>query len=314
MSVRILRALMQLFAILARVDESEESLSAVKFESKEGRLLVEDYLRSELNTYLVDFYLRIFDNDLQTLHQSTFKKDGKRKRTSVNSVKILRICSQINKELTQPQKVLVLIRIIEFVNVNRNRSKQELDFLDTVADSFNIDKETYHRLTSFIENDISTHADDPAILYVSNQLLEFSESKSLILNNLDKEIRILRISSINSLFFRYLGADQLLLNGQVIPNQRLQVFSNSASLKTSKSNQLYYSDVISYFLDNHAAQKIEFKVSNVSYRFPNGNVGLHLLDFHTESGKLIGIMGGSGSGKSSLINVLNGNSKPTLAQ
>ncbi|MFA7272987.1 MAG: ATP-binding cassette domain-containing protein [Crocinitomicaceae bacterium] len=314
MSERILRALMQLFAILARVDESEESLSAVKFESKEGRLLVEDYLRSELNTYLVDFYLRIFDNDLQTLHQSTFKKDGKRKRTSVNSVKILRICSQINKELTQSQKVLVLIRIIEFVYVNRNRSKQELDFLDTVADSFNIDKETYDRLTSFIENDLHVHADDANILYVTNHLLDFSESKSLALSNLDAEIRILRISSINSLIFKYLGSDQLLLNGQVIPNQRVQVFSNGASLKTAKSNQLYYSDVISYFLNNQAAQKIEFNASNLSYRFPNDNMGLHLLDFHTESGKLIGIMGGSGSGKSTLINILNGNIKPTTGE
>lgn len=312
MSERILLALMQLFAILARVDESEETLNNYRFESTDGRLLVEDYLKSELNTSLVEFYLKVFDQDLQNLHQSTFKKDGKRKRTSVNSVKILRICSQINKELTQKQKILVLIRLIEFVFVNENYSKQESDFIETVAESFNIDKELFEQILSFIQNEEQTSIDDNKILLISGKSLELVKSKFILLPNLDSEIRILKLTDSNSLFFKYLGNDQLFLNGQIIANKRIQIFSTGSSLKTTKSNQLYYSDVITHFLSDQSEHKFEFSVNSLSYVFPNGTKGLHEFSFQTQSGNLIGIMGGSGSGKSTLLNILNGTIKPSL--
>jgi|TARA_R110000737_G_scaffold161270_1_gene189152 ABC-type multidrug transport system ATPase subunit len=311
MSERILRALMQLFAILARVDESEETLNKIKFESTTGRQLVEDYLQTELSTSLVEHYLQIFDNDLQTLHQSTFKKDGKSKRTSVNSVKILRICSQINKELTQKQKVLVLIRVMEFVLLNQSHSKQEIDFVETVADSFNIEKTDYERIMLFIENSIETHIDDGKTLFITGKPIFLKRSKNILLPNLDAEIRILKIDESNNLYFRYLGNDQLFLNGQIISNKRIQTFSTGSSLKTSKSNQLYYSDIISQFLNNRAENELDFSVNKLSYIFPNRSYGLHELSFQSQDGKLIGIMGGSGSGKSTLLNILNGKIKPT---
>jgi ABC transport system ATP-binding/permease protein len=311
MSEGILRALMQLFAILARVDVSEQASDSLKLENSARRLLVKDYLKSELNTSLIEYYLEIFDNYLKILHQASFKKDGQRKRTSGNSVKILKICSEINKELTQKQKILVLIRVIEFVKVDNNYSKQEMDFIVTVSESFNIEDEVFKRIMSLIESDINTHVENSKTLFVTAKPIQLQISKNSILPNLDSEIRIIKLDGNNSLYFRYLGRDQLFLNGQVVPNKRVQSFSSGSSLKTSKSNQLYYSDVLSHFLSDQAENDFEFSVRNVSYRFPNQTFGLHELSCKTQSGKLIGIMGGSGSGKSTLLNILNGNLKPT---
>jgi len=310
MSERILRVLMQLFAILAKDDELEDELGDSETKNTPGRLLVEDYLRSELSTSLIDFYLNIFDKDLQTLHQSALKKDGKRKRTSVNSVKVLRICAQINKELTQKQKILVLIRVIEYILLNQNNSKQDFDFVETIAESFNVKFQLYERIRAFIQNDISVCVDDNQTLYISSKPMSFEFAKSIVLDNLDSEIRILRLDSSKNLYFRYLGNKQLFLNGQVVSNKRVQILSTGSSLKTDKSNQLYYSDVIAKFLSDDVEQKLEFSVKQLSYRFSNDKIGLHEISFNTESGKLIGIMGGSGSGKSTLINLLNGNIKP----
>ena len=53
------------------------------------------------------------------------KKMENAKRTSVNSVKVLRICTQINEELTQRQKVIVLIKILEFIFADKEFSEQE---------------------------------------------------------------------------------------------------------------------------------------------------------------------------------------------
>ena len=106
MSERILRALMQMFSIIAKIDGI----------SNTGRLIVESFLNQQLNKEQVEKYLEIFDHFLEIQHASTKKKDGTAKRTSLNSVKVLRICTQINKELEQVQKIIVLIRLLEFIN------------------------------------------------------------------------------------------------------------------------------------------------------------------------------------------------------
>ena len=113
MSERILKALMQLFAIIAKVEINEETN---EINSDAGsRKIVSLFLKQELNQERVKEYLQLFDEFLETHQGKSKKKDGKRKRTSVNSVKILRICTQINEELKQRQKVIVLIRILEFI-------------------------------------------------------------------------------------------------------------------------------------------------------------------------------------------------------
>ena len=91
MSEKILKALMQLFAIIAR-PESNRS---------DRRSVVESFLKRELNQELVDEYLRIFDHYYK-LHQEKQKVKEKRvRRISSSSVRVLKICTEINEELTQ---------------------------------------------------------------------------------------------------------------------------------------------------------------------------------------------------------------------
>ena len=63
MSERILKALMQMFAIIARVDGINDN----------GRLIVQSFLKQQLNQELVDQYLAIFDDFLEAHHQVTKK-------------------------------------------------------------------------------------------------------------------------------------------------------------------------------------------------------------------------------------------------
>src|ERR1035437_10538424 len=94
MSERILKALMQMFAIIAKVDSI----------SNTGRLIVQSFLKQQLNQEMVDQYLKLFDQYLEEYHKVSQRKEGAAKRTSLGSVKILKICTQINKELEDRQK------------------------------------------------------------------------------------------------------------------------------------------------------------------------------------------------------------------
>src|SRR5690554_2170578 len=106
MSERILRALMQLFAIIARVDEVNDLEDIDIITSSRGRKIVKLFLGQELNKSLVEEYLQEFDTYLNIHHGVKRRKDGVKKRTSVNSVKILRICSEINQELHKDKRSL----------------------------------------------------------------------------------------------------------------------------------------------------------------------------------------------------------------
>jgi len=262
MSERILRALMQLFAIIAQVDDLGDNEEIQQIKSSKGKSIIDSFLRAELNALLVQKYLDLFDEYLNALHLKQQRKDGQKKRTSLNSVKVLRICSQINEELTQKQKIIVLIRIIEFIQSNEAVTEQEIEFVNTVAESFNIAKEEYDLITDFVLSSNVHTILSPDILYV--QAIPNESVKTIQLRGLDDDIRILQVRSINTLFFKYFGKDELSINGQFVSNDRTHIFTHGSTFKTQKTKHIYYSDVINKFIDLGNKERITFKVDAIS--------------------------------------------------
>ncbi|MBU2020049.1 MAG: ATP-binding cassette domain-containing protein [Bacteroidetes bacterium] len=310
MSEKILKALMQLFAILAKVDFTDKN-HEIHIPQIVGKDVVESILRNELSTTSVDFYLDYYIEQVRTLHKPSSKKHGLEKRTSVNSVKILRVCSQINKELTQNQKLIVLVRVLEYIRTNGDITNQELDFTNTVAETFNVSLSILENLKKFIlQNDIE-ELDEEVFLHVQNRPITLKRAKSIQLNNLDERMVFFRIASENLLFVRYFGKEELVFNGQGTNPSRIIPFSTGCALRTIKSSTLYYSDVFAGFIQDQISQKISFEVKDLKYQFEGGRKGIHHLNLSAESGNLFGIMGGSGTGKSTLLNILNGTITPT---
>ena len=316
MSEKILRALMQLFAIIAKVeiipsqDLVNEEENILRINSIKDSAVVESFLKSELNSLYVKKYLDLFEEFIQTHHGLKSKKDGVKKRASVNSVKVLRICAQINEELAQRQKFIVLIRLFEFINSFEVIEEQEIVFVKTVSEMFNISIEEFELLKSFADNSISEIIDNSDLLYISNINHPLDHSKRMKLDGLDQDIRVLKIQSINTFFYRYFGQDELIMNGQIVSN-KVHVLNQGSTIKTQKSTAVYYSDISSKFLNDELTEKITFKVKDLEYIFKGGKKGIQPLNLIEESGKLFGIMGGSGAGKSTLLNILNGNLHPS---
>lgn len=302
MSERILRALMQMFAIIAKVDGINNT----------GRQIVQSFLKGQLNLEQVETYLKIFDEYLESHQNTSKKKEGAAKRTSLNSVKILKICTQINQELEQPQKVIVLIRLLEFIHSSNEISEQENEFVLTVADTFNIPMEEFNVLTSFIVDGIDAVPNNPNILVINNNENGIqSLSKHIYCETLPQDVRVIQIESVSMYALRIYGNYELQLNGQGISKERVHIFTPGSSIRSSKIKPIYYSDVIGRFLSDESQARITFEVKNLEYKFKGGKLGLRDININEESGKLIGIMGGSGAGKSTLLNVLNSMETPS---
>ncbi|PBQ30723.1 ABC transporter [Sphingobacteriaceae bacterium] len=302
MSERILRALMQMFAIIAKVDGINNT----------GRQIVQSFLKQQLNLEQVETYLKIFDEYLESHQNASKRKEGAAKRTSLNSVKVLKICTQINQELEQPQKVIVLIRLLEFIYSSNEISEQEYEFVLTVADTFNIPMNEFQMLKAFIEDSAESIPDSPNILVINDKPNGYqNQSRHVYCEPMHEDVRIVQIESVSMYALRIYGKIELQLNGQGISRERVHIFTPGSSIRSSKIKPIYYSDVIGRFLSDESRPRITFEVTNLEYKFKGGKLGLRDINISEESGKLIGIMGGSGAGKSTLLNVLNSMETPS---
>ena len=302
MSEQILRALMQLFAIIAKVDGVTNT----------GRNIVQLFLKQQLNQELVDQYLTVFDDFLESHHQVAKKKDGTAKRTSLNSVKVLKICTEINKELEQNQKIVVLIRLLEFIHSSNDISEQENEFVTTVAETFNIPTEEFNNLKYFVEGK-QPSIDARELLVINNNEQNRNNFKHIYCEqfNTDVEVWVISIPSVGMYSLKLVGNQELVLNGQSITPDKIYILTPGSSLRSTKVKPIYYSDIISKFLADKSSTVVSFQAVDLEYKFPGGKLGLRGININEESGKLIGIMGGSGAGKSTLLNVLNSNEIPS---
>ncbi len=306
MSENILKALMQLFAIIARVDAQHDN------SEDEGRKIVRLFLKQQLSQKLVNGYLKLFD-DFVDQYQPKGSQQKVRKKTSLASVKVLRICTAINAELTQKQKFVVLLRLLEFVHSHDNVSEQELEFLSTVAETFNVAKTEYEQIQKLITRDNLDAVDEPGFLMMwQKERPDLSQCLQAPCEGLEDPVVVLRIESLNLFFVSYRGEMPLMLNGQHMMPSFIHVLNSGSSIRSPKlHHSIYYTDILSAYLSGADFEQVKLCAHELTYHFPFGNQGLQPLNFCEETGKLVGIMGGSGSGKSTLLNILNGNLKPS---
>jgi ABC-type multidrug transport system ATPase subunit len=304
MSEKILKALMQLFALIGSSNsENNRDITTVEF-----------FLKQQLNKELVEDYLKIYQDYFNSFET---KEVGEklRKRTAVSSVKVIKICREINSELNQKQKLLALLRLIEITNVDGKLNESEADFLLAVSSEFNIPENEYANCLSFVLNNEENSPIEPSeLLIITNLANNHPVEHAHFVETNDEKINVLRLRSIGMFIIKYKGESEVFLNGQLLEGKRIHIFSQGASLRSKNFKPLYYSEIVGHFISDNQSQDLSFEVKNINYRFKNRKKGLRGISFAEEGGKMVAIMGGSGAGKSTLLNVLNGNNKPSDGQ
>lgn len=293
---------MQLFAIIARPDS----------DANDRKSVVAVFLNRLLNKELSEQYLVVFE-EFYDMHQAKNSRSEKKRQTiSSSSVKVLKICSEINEELTQKQKYIVLVQLLEFIKSEDCITEQELEFVSTVADAFNIPNDEFIKLRDFIVNKYEDIPYSSNILIINNDKINaIPEVKHIYAEGLSGSIKVFNIQSVSILMFRLKGVGELNLNGQLVLEDKVNFLSIGSAIRNNKIKPIYYSVILSTYNVDKSKACIVFETKNVVYRFKGGKIGLHTMNFREESGNLVGIMGASGAGKSTLLNVLNGSYRPT---
>lgn len=313
MSDKILRALMKLFAIIARVDYiSGENVEQQRVDSLAGKKTIKNLLKSELNSENINKYLDFFDQELNAVYDKRYFKKGEEKMISSYAVKVLKICGELNNELTLRQKIIILLRLMEFLEVENRKSDNELDFIDLVAKEFKIKDDEFKRISSLIFNDFDENSfvTDEYNLYFVPKRVTVKEDNLITINSLDFPIRIIQLPSVGLYFYRYFGQEELLQNDREIPS-KINIFYEGSWIGTTKISKIYLTGVIKKMNRITSSESIEFRADDITYSFKNNATGINQLCFASNGGAFISIMGGSGTGKSTLLKLFSGELKPT---
>jgi ABC-type multidrug transport system ATPase subunit len=306
MNEPVLRALMQLFALISDIGNINEI-------SAREKDVVKSFLSRHLNNELVEKYFRIFDEflDLFINKEAITEREGDYEIPALKAMRIKRICEGINKELRQKQKIYIVIQLIDFISYGKEITENELDFLMTVALALHVPENEYRNIKSFIIDPVSKiHEKEKLLLINNNPNCKFRKIKHIYNPNISGELIFLNITSTKAFILRYTGDRSFYLNGQHIFPRQSYLFESGSTIKGHGLNTLYYSEVFGYFNDSKSEAKISLSANNVTYRFADSENGIQNFNFYEESGQLIGILGVSGTGKSTLLNLLNGNLKP----
>jgi ABC-type multidrug transport system ATPase subunit len=304
MSEEILKALTQLFAIITKQDGG----------ATEGeRQFVINFFQTELDQDSIKEYLDLYD---QFSGYGKEEESNRSKLTSVkDSVKTLGICKKINKTLTQKQKVVVLIKLLELVGTDKNFTPQRMEIINTASSVFNIIQNEYQLIESFVISE------DPAALnFADILLLNKSQDENddrlnkYVHGHIEGSLIFMRVQSVDMYFTKYLGEESNALNGFPMQRNRVYLFSPGSTIKTQAGDALYYSDLVAHFNEELKTTKLSFNARIDELKFPGGVIGLRNVEISEGPGRLIGIMGASGAGKTTLLNVMAGLVEPTKGQ
>jgi ABC-type multidrug transport system ATPase subunit len=310
----VLLALIHIFAIVSTINPAGIS--------SRGKKILRSYLRRYLNRELEEEYYTLFENNLE-FYFNELKSVDKAELSdedSLISFQITNICRQIKKGLFLEERMIVFLQLIEFAFEDGMISEQEKTIIDIVSRTFNISRKEYDNATAFMIGRSYDNVSPDCLLIIESDNPKLSGAD--IYKNYDKwrhlrikgfkgHLVVLHIESTGTLLFIYDGAQVLYFKGRDIIACRPFLLDRGVNIKGQGIEPIYYSKIYKKFVSRKFPEKISFEGHDIEFRFKNSENGIQKMNFRVESGNLIGIMGGSGVGKTTMLNLLHGKVKPT---
>jgi ABC transport system ATP-binding/permease protein len=309
----VLLALIHIFAIVSTVNP-------VGITSR-GKKILRSYLRRYLNRELEEEYYALFENNLE-FYSNELKSVDKAEladEDSLISFQITNICRQIKKGLFLDERMLVFLQLMEFAFEDGLISDQEKTIIDIVARTFNISKKEYDNASAFMIGRSFDEISPDCVLIIEGDNPEYSAARTFI--NYDKwrhiiikgfkgQMVVLHVESTATLLLTYDGPLALYFKGRDIIACRPYLLERGVNIKGQGIEPIYYSKIYKKFVSRKFPERVVFEGHDVEYLFKGSENGLQKMNFRVETGNLISIMGGSGVGKSTLLNLLHGKIKP----
>lgn len=269
----ILSGLLSLFALYNTKEGSDRAIS---------RKVLANYLSHHFGVKDVESSMEFYDNLILAYEAKTDEE-----RTVVARDVSLRIRERLSSE----DRVLMAIRFIEICFIS-HRGADEPEEFRHIVQNFGLDGSYFEDLNAFVTG--RSVSDKVKTLPYSNGT-----------------VRTLLLDEYDQLVFSYYGEEKVWYNDvPVLPGSFL-IWQRSGILKSRSGKPLYYYNVMTpYKMTGGDKPKLKLRGNNVDFHFDKGVGGIHNFTFNLYGGELVAIMGGSGTGKTTLLSLLNGSLHP----
>tara|TARA_B110000881_G_C18605043_1_gene538906 strand:- start:5781 stop:8480 length:2700 start_codon:yes stop_codon:yes gene_type:complete len=201
---------------------------------------------------------------------------------------------------------------MEMVIADGHVSVKENELLYKISKQLYFSDQVTDLIKQFVLSTHSASVDSEHMLLIYDGEVKSSEpTKSIQMDHLDGFVAVLRIPDFDIYFAKNIGSTDIMLNNFVMIKNHVYILSLGCVIKSHHSSPVYFSSILTQFKKPDSLFQLSFVATDISYKFPNGNIGLRNVNLAAEGGQLIALMGGSGAGKSTLLNVLNGNDNPS---
>ncbi|TNF44255.1 MAG: ATP-binding cassette domain-containing protein [Bacteroidetes bacterium] len=287
-----LNALINLFALFSAISESKKKDAILNFSL---------YLQQHFGISDDNDYLQLFEELLDL-----YSADGKPAINIDMATEAHNISTNIRSLLKKDEQVMVFLRFLELVKTG-NQSKAQV-LTKTLAEVFEIGKTEFDKFHSFINYSSTEQINTPDFLLINSVAAPIhNKYRHIYEKKMDGELLFLRCSLIGHYIFIFHGNEYLTIEGNPVIPGRFYAFREGSIIRGPRISPVYFTDIASGFIDSELSPAFVFSGDEIEFKFKNSKNGLHRFSFAEKSGQLIAIMGGSGVGKSTLLNILNGN-------
>ena len=272
----ILSSFLSLFALFGKEKQVDET---------RAKAMLANFMRHYFGIRNIDSYLNLY-SDLRGAYEMTEDLDTEEVVAS--------ICANLHGKIPVREEQRLLLRLMEFCGVGEGNIHPMFNIM---AEKFNVPDEMFQDFIDFLKGEPTNHV----IIHQSDDF--------------DGTLKTLIHPETGTILFSYSGSDIVRLNDVPVLHGSYQILQQSSVLKGKNGKPLYYSTLLEAHqrklgLWKSEAQRVEFCGRDINFRFPDSDNGMHDLNFTLRSGEFLAVMGGSGTGKSTLLSILNGTLTP----
>ncbi len=268
-----LESVIKLFAIsVNRASEDSDDLVIKCFSDFLNKYVEEKYINSNIErfrTSLTEF--------------SSFRSV---KKTSLNSVRIISICEELKSKLSMSERIQVLFFLLELAKASNN-SRQSTEFILLISEMFGVSSDIFAKLKYLMNSNDNT--DFTPLVY-------------------EKEVVAVMFCTDYGIIFIKPLVEGVRQDG--IPAGRYSVFMmfKESVLAYGDIKKFFYPELISLIENKDNVSRFKLIISELELNKRKKTL-LHKFSLTLQSGEFVGIIGKSGSGKTSLLRCLSGNER-----
>ena len=289
----VLNGIIHFFAIIAALDRRRREVA---------RTAVEDYLTVYLGIAAPADYIGLFDDFLE-LYEGMEASD----RDVFANVAAL--CKGLKSRLPRREQAVVILRVVQIVKLLDGDNRTVRELIDVAAENFGFGPDTLEEMRRFIDGTESVAAASRRFLFILDRSHD-GACPCLVRPSWSDRVTIWRCEDAEICFMQTAGEGVSLDENPIAPGH-FYLLPRGGTIRDAYGNIVYFSEIEQeYRRDGHTGPTIDFRAEAINFRFPGSDNGIHDFSCRETSGRLVGIMGGSGVGKSTLLGILNGTLPP----